>query len=97
MYTDSPIIIENQYLFTAHELGWLGLIIFLFIFGLIMKRLWKLRSDWLALGVFASGLCLAVIGLLLPVWVDDTVAIIWWGLAAIACSGCNEKNESLRI
>ena len=97
LYTDSPIIIENQYLFTAHELGWLGLIIFLFIFGLIMKRLWKLRSDWLALGVFASGLCLAVIGLLLPVWVDDTVAIIWWGLAAIACSGCNEKNESLRI
>ena len=77
-------IIENQYLFIAHEAGWLGLALFMFIFTLIQVRLWKLRSNWLALGVFASGIGLALIGLLLPVWVDDTVAIIWWGLAAIA-------------
>jgi hypothetical protein len=77
-------IIENQYLFIAHEVGWLGLAIFLFIFISIMIRLWKLRDDWLALGVFASGIGLALIGILLPVWVDDTVAIIWWGLAGLA-------------
>jgi len=76
-------IIENQYLFVAHEVGWLGLALFLFIFVSIMIRLWKLRDDWLALGVFASGIGLALIGILLPVWVDDTVGIIWWGLAAI--------------
>jgi len=77
-------IIENQYLFIAHEVGWIGLALFIFIFAAIMTRLWKLRSNWLALGVFASGISLALIGILLPVWVDDTVAIIWWGLAAIA-------------
>jgi hypothetical protein len=33
--------------------------------------------------VFASGIGLAVIGVLLPVFVDETVAIIWWGLAAV--------------
>lgn len=77
-------IIENQYLFIAHEAGWLGLALFMFIFTMIQVRLWRLRSNWLALGVFASGIGLALIGLLLPVWVDDTVAIIWWGLAAIA-------------
>lgn len=80
---DKPLIIENQYLFIAHETGWLGLVLFLAIFGEILRRLWILRSDWLALGVFAGGIALAAIGLLLPVWVDDTVAIIWWGLAAI--------------
>jgi len=87
-------IIENQYLFVAHEIGWLGLAIFVFIFSSIQIRLWKLRNNWLALGVFASGIGLALIGILLPVWVDDTVAIIWWGLAAVALFP-SRKNEDL--
>jgi hypothetical protein len=77
-------IIENQYLFVAHEVGWLGLALFVSIFVMVMSRLWKLRRDWLALGVFASGIGLAIVGIFLPVWADDTVSIIWWGLAAIA-------------
>lgn len=81
---DTPFVLENQYLFVAHEVGWLGLIVFLLLFAGVMNRLWAGRKDWLALGVFASGIGLFLIGLLLPVWVDDTVAIIWWGLAAVA-------------
>ncbi len=90
-------IIENQYLFIAHEVGWLGLAIFLFIFVSIMIRLWKLRDDWLALGVFASGIGLAIIGILLPVWVDDTVAIIWWGLAGLAIGSLKIASGELPI
>jgi len=86
-------IIENQYLFVAHEVGWLGLLLFVSIFAAILLKLWDLRKDWLALGVFASGVGLALIGLLLPVWVDDTVAIIWWGLAAIALSPVIERHK----
>jgi hypothetical protein len=82
-------IIENQYLFLAHEVGWLGLALFVSIFVLVMARLWKLRKDWLALGVFASGVGLAVVGIFLPVWTDDTVAIIWWGLAGLAIGSWN--------
>jgi len=81
---DSPVIIENQYLLTAHESGWVGLIVFGWIFVEIMRRLWRHRQSALALGVFGGGIGLAVIGLLLPVWTDDTVSIVWWGLAAIA-------------
>lgn len=84
LFGEAPIIIENQYLFIAHETGWLGLVLFMSIFGLILWRLWRQRTDWLSLGVFASGIGLALIGLLLPVWADDTVAIVWWGLAALA-------------
>ena len=87
LMTGAPLIIENQYLFVAHEVGWAGLILFMMIFIGIMNRLWERRASWLALGVFASGLGLAIIGLLLPVWVDDTVAIIWWGLAAFVIGG----------
>lgn len=83
LYGGNPVIIENQYLFIAHEVGWLGLLLFVSIFIAILLKLWDLRKNWLALGIFASGIGLALIGLLLPVWVDDTVAIIWWGLAAV--------------
>jgi hypothetical protein len=85
------VIIENQYLFIAHEAGWLGLLLFMAIFGLVMVRLWHVRADWLVLGIFASGIGLALIGLLLPVWVDDTVAIIWWALAATAIGYRHER------
>ena len=84
LYGDQPLIIENQFLFIAHEAGWLGLAGFIAITYMVLRGLWRKRSDWLALAVFASGVGLVLIGLLLPVWVDDTVAIIWWGLAAVA-------------
>ena len=81
---DDPLILENQYFFIAHETGWLGLMIFLLIFIGILTRLWTRRADWLALALLASGIGLAIIGLLLPVWVDDTVSLVWWGLAGLA-------------
>lgn len=83
LMADETVIIENQYLFIAHENGWLGLALFIAINWLVLQRLWLRRRHWLGLGVFASGIGLVLIGLLLPVWVDDTVSIIWWGLAAI--------------
>lgn len=83
LFSDSPLIIENQYLFVAHEAGWLGLLLFAALLTVVFGRLWRFRNDWFGLMVFASGLGMLIIGLLLPVWVDDTVAIIWWGCAAI--------------
>jgi hypothetical protein len=87
LFGDSPLIIENQYLFIAHEVGWLGLALFLVIFWKILAELWQRRKDWLALGVLASGIGIALMAALLPIWADDTVAIIWWGLAALALGG----------
>ena len=91
LYSDDGLIIENQYLFIAHEVGWVGLVLFVYIFVWILRHLWRARSDWLSFAVFASGIGLAVIGILLPVWVDDTVAIIWWGLAAVALGGIHGR------
>lgn len=83
----SPLIIENQYLMIAHETGWIGLALFLALWALVLRRLWYARRDWRARAVFASGLGLAVICLMWPVLTDDTVSIIWWGLAAVVLSG----------
>ncbi len=83
LYSDTPLMIENQYLYIAHEVGWLGLGLFIAIYYLLLKRLWQQRSNWRACSLLASGVGLAVIGLLLPVWVDDTVSVVWWGLTAV--------------
>jgi len=88
---DKPLIIENQYFYVAHEVGWLGLLLFVMIIIGVHTRLWDRRKDWLALGVFASGIGLLLINILLPIFVDDTVAIIWWGLAALAIGSINTE------
>lgn len=95
LFGAKPLVIENQYLFVAHETGWVGFGLFIAIFGMILARLWQVRKNWLALTAFASGIGLAVVGLMLPVWVDDTVAIVWWGLAAIALAkGGNDERAT---
>lgn len=91
---DVPLIIENQYLFVAHEVGWLGLGLFLWLTLTVINRLWQRREDALSLGVFASGIGMLTIGVLLPVWADDTVSIVWWGLAAVAIGGVYGKRKS---
>jgi hypothetical protein len=83
-------IIENQYLMIAHEVGWLGLGLFVWLYWCIMQALWRRRDSWLGLGVWASGLSLALIGFVLPVWADDVVSIVWWGLAALAIATIKE-------
>lgn len=85
LLSDTPVIVENQYLFMAHESGWLGLGLQLVLMVLVLLYLWRARkTDWLAFGLFAAGIGLAVIGVLQPVWADDTVSLYWWGLAGLA-------------
>ncbi len=87
LFGSSSMVIENQYLMIAHEVGWMGLALFVYANGLVLVQLYRRRADWLALAAFSSGIGLAVVGLMLPVWADDTVSIVWWGLAAIALIG----------
>lgn len=93
---DQPLIIENYYLYVAHEVGWVGIGIFIVLFGVILWRLWQCRHDWLALAVFASGIGAATASLFLPVWADDTVSIVWWGLAAAVLATPMSKKKGVR-
>lgn len=96
LYTNNPLIVENQFLFTAHEVGWPGVAMFTGILLIVLLRLWRKRKNWLPLGLFASGIGLLVIGMLLPVWVDDTVSIVWWGLAAAVLAVTAKGNDDGR-
>lgn len=91
---EQSVIIENQYLFIAHEVGIFGLALFVVLYVMILRRLWLDRRSMLASAIFASGIGLAIIGLFLPVWADDTVSIIWWGLAGIIIAGGRHGGQS---
>ena len=87
-----PAIIENQYLFVAHEIGVIGLGIFVALMTSILVQLWDRQSSWLSIASFASGIGLNVIGLFLPVFVDDVVSMLWWGLAGLVITeNTNDK------
>ncbi len=80
---DAPLIIENQYLMIAHEVGWLGLGLFVTIWAWVLWRLWREHEGWFARMTLASGIGLAVIAMTWPVLSDDPIAMIWWGMAAV--------------
>jgi len=83
LYTDHPIILENQFLFVSHEIGIFGLVIFLYILTLIFIPLVR-RHDPLSVATSSALVGLLVIGLFLPVFADETVSMIFFTLAAIA-------------
>lgn len=83
----TPVVVENQYLLVAHEAGWLGLVIYVALYAAVLWRLWQRKQSAWGLGVFAAGIAMGIVGLMLPVFADDTVAIVWWGLAAVLCAG----------
>lgn len=95
LYGSEPLIIENQYLFVAHESGWLGIVLFVWVYGLVLWRLWRQPRTWLSMGVLASGIGLAAIGLLQPVWADDTVSLVWWGLAGVVLAVSSKHIKNL--
>jgi hypothetical protein len=84
LYTKSPIIVENQFVFTAHEVGILGLVFFLILLFVIFAKLASNINNSFIFGVLISGIMMCFIGLFLPVWTDDTISIISWGMFAIA-------------
>lgn len=79
-------IAENYYLQIGQETGWLGMGLFVAINALVARGLWRRRQDGLARLLLASLAGIAFIGLLQHVWADDTLALVWWGLAGVAMS-----------
>jgi hypothetical protein len=85
VYNNHPArIAENYYIQIGQETGWIGLALFILINYFIAYALYLRRADNLALTLFASFIGLVVVNMLSHAWSDDTLAYLWWGLAAVA-------------
>lgn len=80
---EQPRIAENYFLQIGQETGWLGLGLFVAINILLGRALWILRRDKMALGLFAGLLGLTVVNMLSHAWADDTLGLLFWGLAGL--------------
>jgi O-antigen ligase len=77
-------IAENYFLQIGQELGWVGLALYIEIYILVGRQLWKRRADQLARALFAAFIGLTCVAMLMHLWTDDTVAYLFWGLAGVA-------------
>lgn len=79
----APRIAENYFLQIGQEVGWLGILLFAAINVLVVAELWGRRRDHWALLLIAIFTGLTLINLLSHAWADDTLGLLWWGVAGI--------------
>ena len=78
----STRISENYFLQIGQEVGILGMLIFIAINVLVARELW-IRKTPLAHLLLATLAGITFVNLLSHAWADDTLSLIWWGLAGI--------------
>lgn len=78
---DRGRIAENYFLQVAQETGWIGLALFIAAHALLLRSLWSLRNNGLAMVAFATLVGLIIANLTLHTWADEAVSILWWSFA----------------
>lgn len=86
-------IAENYYIQIAQEVGLIGLTLFIAINFLVAQKLWHRRRDPLSQILLASLIGLTLINLLSHAWTDDTLSLIWGGLAGMALAQAGLPNN----
>jgi len=82
----TPRIAENYYIQIGQEVGIIGMSMFIAITLFVGYVLWTQRGDQLALILLVSLVAISIANLLSHAWADDTISLLWWGLAGFALS-----------
>lgn len=93
---DNPArISENYFIQIGQEVGILGLLLFVAINIGIARELWVRRDQLLSLVLLTSLAGLTLINLISHAWADDTLGLIFWGLAGIAIASHKPTPERI--
>jgi hypothetical protein len=76
-------IAENYYLQIGQEVGWLGLGLFCAILAVVGKVLARKSSQPVPAGLLAGLLGISAVAMVSHAWTDDTLSLLWWGLAGL--------------
>jgi len=87
-------IAENFYVQIAQETGVVGALIFILINLLVGIELWRKKKDPLACLLLASLIGISLVNLVSHAWADDTLSLLWWGLAGIVLTPAIIKRTS---
>ncbi len=77
-------IAENYFIQIGQEVGIIGLVMLIIIMALVVHGLWHRRQDMLPTVLLASFIGLTAVNFISHAWADDTLALLWWGLAGAA-------------
>jgi O-antigen ligase len=85
---DAGRLTENYYLQIAGEVGIFGLLLFAAIALLVLVKLYGTYKipkpdSRIAAALIASFVGISFSGLLNHIWINETVAYVWWGLAGL--------------
>lgn len=76
------VLTENYYVQIGYEVGIIGLLLFVSIWGYVLFLVQKNRGI-LATTVLASAVAYIVLGLIMHIWTNESVAAQWWLLAGL--------------
>lgn len=88
-------IAENYYIQIAQEVGFIGLGLYLLLSLVVVRELWIRRSNAMSAVLLALFAGITAINMVSHAWADDTLSLIWWGLAGIAISVPARKSAIL--
>lgn len=81
-HSDEPIITENYYVQLGHEIGVIGLMLFVAVCVLLLVRLQKIATPDARI-LYAALIGYAICNLFLHTWSNEAVALQWWLLAGL--------------
>jgi hypothetical protein len=85
---------ENYYVQISYEVGIVGLILFLSIWGYILYVLQK-QKGILASSLMASAIAYLALSMLMHLWTNEAVAAQWWILAGITIALIVNKSKNI--
>lgn len=78
------VLTENYYLQIGYEVGVIGLLLFLVLLAVTVRKVSEQKSgSILGLSIFTSFWAYAFVALLIHLWSNEAVAAQWWLLAGV--------------
>jgi hypothetical protein len=96
-HNDHPArIAENYYIQIAQEAGILAAALFIAINILVALQLWQRRQELLPQVLLVSLLGISLVNMVSHAWADDTLSLLWWGLAGVALAPAILKSKTAK-
>lgn len=96
---DHVILNENYYFQLLHEVGVIGLVLFLAILAIVgtqLYRIYRTTGDYFTLGLFAAFTGLLLTNFLVHIWSNEAIAYTFWALAGVLLLAPEEKRANER-